>query len=236
MGHMNFNPGASLSLEERLSFFSRNFFLQKRNFEKVLVTVLNSDFTLLPISFSEDNHLKDYLNFASGDTSDKHVFSHVIDDFRFCYALDANLRSVLENNYNAVFIKHQGAVNLHLFFNHRSFAETPAALFLGDGVLQIMFKQNEKLVYYNVFHWTSIEDVIYYLIFALEQFGFDAAATNLALIGEISLESELVKSLKKYLKRIYPVVTGEPLKLHKELAQLPGHFYFTLLNQHTCEL
>jgi len=236
LGHMDFNPASAMQAEEKLSFFLRNFLLHKRSFEKVVVSVLNTDFTLLPLSFGTEQDVKDYLMFSNGDISGKHVFSHRIGDFRFCYALDADLRQLLEKTFNAVLIRHAGAINLSLFFDHRSFSTASAALFVGEKVMEIALKKNDKLVYYNVLNWSGTEDVLYYLLFAFEQFGFDPLSSPLLISGEFALDSELFKTLKKYVKHVHPVVTGQPVKLHKELAQLPGHFYFTLLNQHTCGL
>ncbi len=236
LGHMDFNPASGLTAEEKLDFFIRNFLLHKRSFEKAAVSVLNKDLTLLPLSFGNENDVKDYLTFSNGEISGKHVFSHLIGDFRFCYALDAELRQLLERTFNAVFIRHAGAVNLSLFFNHRSFASASAALFVGEKIMEIALKRNEKLVYYNVLNWSGVEDVLYYLLFAFEQYGFDPLTSPLVFAGEFPMDGELVKTLKKYIKHFHPVVTGQPVKLHKELAQLPGHNYFTLLNQHTCEL
>jgi hypothetical protein len=236
LGHMEFNLNSAMSEEERLEFFIRNFLLHQRVFEKVLVSVLSTEFALLPLAFGNENDVKEYLQFSSGETNGKLVFSHKVGDLRFGYALSAELCRVLEKNFNAVFIRHAGAVNLSLFFNHRSFTNTQVGLFLGEHVMELALKKNEKLVYYNVLKWSTHEDVLYYLLFALEQFGFDPAQSSLALIGEIPMDAEFVKTLKKYIKTTVGAVTGEPVKLHKELAQLPGHYYFTLFNQHTCEL
>ncbi|MBL7900773.1 MAG: DUF3822 family protein [Bacteroidia bacterium] len=236
LGHMDFNPASAMREEEKLAFFVRNFLLHKRSFEKVLVLVLTNEFTLLPLSFGNEQEAKDYLRFSNGELQGKHVFSHVINDFRFCYALDAEIRQFLERTFSAVFIRHAGAVNLSLFFNHRSFDGTSAALFVGEKIMELALRKKDQLVYYNVLNWSVAEDVLYYLMFAFEQYGFDPATIPLALAGEFPMDGEIAKLLKKYIQRIHPVVTGHPVKLHKELAQLPGHFYFSLLNQHTCEL
>ncbi len=236
LGHMDFTSSFDFSQEEKLGVFFRNFQLHKRSFERVLVSVQSRDFTLLPLAFANENEAKDFLVFSNGDLSGKHVFSHLIGDFRFSYAIDAELRQVLERSFTSVFIRHSGAVHLSLFFNHRSFTGASAALFVGEKVMEIAFKQNEQLIYYNVLNWSVPEDVLYYLMFAYEQYGLDPMTNPLVFAGEFPWDGELVKLLKKFLKHVHPVVTGHPLKLHKDLAQLPGHFYFSLFNQHTCEL
>lgn len=236
LGHMDFNPASTMPEDEKLGFFVRNFLLHKRDFEKVLVSVLTKEFTLLPLSFGNEQEARDYLRFSNGDLLGKHVFSHVINDFRFCYALDAETRQFLERTFNSVFIRHAGAVNLSLFFNHRSFDGTSAALFVGEKIMEVALKKKDQLVYYNVLNWSVAEDILYYLMFAFEQYGFDPLTSPLALAGEVPMDGEIAKLLKKYIKQVQPAVTGHPVKGHKELAQLPGHFYFSLLNQHTCEL
>ncbi len=236
LGHMDFARDTTLALDQRVQFFMRNFSLQNRHFENVLVSVLTHDFTIVPISYSEEKSISDFLKFSIANVREKHFFSNKQNDFRFCYALDSDLRQMLEKNFNNVFIRHSGAVNLDLFFNHRAFVSCQAALFLGNGIMELALKQNEKLIYYNVLDWTSKEDLLYFVLFAFEQNGFDPLLTKLAICGEFTLESENFKALKKHIKTIVPLVTSEPVKTHKEIALLPKHNYFTVLNQYTCEL
>lgn len=236
LGHIDFAYPSSVNQEEKLEFYMRNFLLHKRSFNKAWVSVLHSNFTLLPLSFGSEKDTRDFLAFSTGDNTGKPVYSHQLNDFRICYSMDADLRQLLEKSLNAIIFQHAGVVNLTLFFNHRSFQGIPVALFIGDRVMEIAMKRNEKLVYYNVFNCSGQEDVLYYLLFAMEQFGFEPSAVTLALAGEAALDGELIKALKKYVKQVQAVVTTHPIKLQKELSQLPGHFYFTLLNQHTCEL
>ena len=236
LGHVEFAENITQQVEEKLRFFLHNFSIQQRKFARVMVSVLNSDFTILPLSFAGDSEIKEFLQFSTGKNNIRHAFSHRLKDFRFCYSIEPDLLQVLENTFNGVFIRHAGAVNLNLFFNHRSFTGCNAALFINDRTMEIAIRENEKLLFYNVYEFNTYEDVLYYLLSAFEQYSLDASLVRLAFAAQQPLDGELVKTLKRYIKNLIPVVVGEPVKKHKEIANLPDHFYFTLLSQHQCEL
>jgi len=106
---------------------------------------------------------------------------------------------------------------------------------LHHGTMEICALKNGALEFYNVFKWNSDEDILYYLLFSLEQFGFDAANVRLTLAGERPLNSALFDALKRYFKHINYTTPAPSLKLSGDLARLPSHYYFSLLNQHLCE-
>ncbi|HQQ93548.1 MAG TPA: DUF3822 family protein [Bacteroidia bacterium] len=234
LGHLDF--GISNLNADHLNFYFHHFSLQNRKFSAVNAAVLNHDFALIPQSFSGTDEARQYLRFSSGKDQLRNVFSHGIRDMRFCYTLDPEILSTLEALFQGVSIRHAGAVNLQLFYNHRSLVRCGAAVFLNNGVLELAIRDQENLLVYNAFDTTTADDILYFVLASLEQYRIDPSAVQLGLAAQSPLDEDSITRLRRYLPRLQPVVCGEPVKTHKDISKLPGHYYFTLLNQHLCEL
>ena len=88
----------------------------------------------------------------------------------------------------------------------------------------------------SVFNFSNNEDILYYLLFTMEQFELNPLHAKLVIAAQIPASNELITSIKKYVKHVSFCVHNNSLNLTGDLLQLPQHYYFTLLNQHSCEL
>lgn len=232
LGHMVFEEQEDP--EEQLRFFIRNFALDRKSFHKALALVLEDDLSLIPSAFYSEKEQLAHLQLLKGDIRGKHLQHGSSADAAVVYALSPGLRQLLENTFTGIRIRHSAEANLALFMSHRAFMTCNAAMLLYEKRVEIMLRKEDQLLYYNVFKWSSSEDLLYYLLFAMEQLSVDPARTRLAFGGEVALDKEPVQTLQRYVMELLPLRSMAPLKLQHELKSLPGHHYFTLLNQHLC--
>ena len=101
--------------------------------------------------------------------------------------------------------------------------------------IELLIKKDKKLLLYNVFNTKSDEDVLYYLLFSIEQFNLNPLTLKLAFSGNRSTGDELFKAIKKYLKYADVVVSDKIIKRKDVFETLPHHYYFSLLNSVLCE-
>ncbi|MEO6302309.1 MAG: DUF3822 family protein [Bacteroidia bacterium] len=229
-------PGATQSLTEKITFLFNNYQLPQKKFEKITISILSKDFTLVPEAYSNSNDLKDFLSFSSGLTEVKNPQVHTIKNVKFCSAFDQELIQYLEKTFTQAIIKHAGAINTDLFFSNHSLMNCNLFLSLNDGLLEIAAKEKNDLLFYNVFSYENNEDVLYYLLFMMEQFNLNPMQIKLLIAGQLQTNDPLILSIKKYIKQVNFVVHAADIKLEGELAKLPHHYYFTLLNQYLCVL
>ena len=220
---------------EKLPALVQNFFLQRKPFEKVNIALLNRQFTLVPEAYGQGD-LKSLLRFASGSAEVKNAAVHQLKGIHFCYTAGHDLVNYLEKTFANASIRHAGAVNLSLFFSQHSLAPAHVFLNIGDGCMELCIKENNELLFYNVFPFETNEDILYYLLFTMEQFRQDPLLIKLVVAAERPADDELFKGLKKYIRQVSFCVHDRLVQLNGELQQLPQHYYFTLLNQHACEL
>lgn len=226
-------PGGG-SFTEKIAGLLNNYQLPQKKFEKITISILNKDFTIVPEAFSNSSDIKEFLGFSSGITEVKNPIIHPIKNVKFCYVFDTDLIQYLEKTFTKAIIKHAGAINADLIFSNHSLINSNLFLSINDGFIELIAKEKNDLLFYNVFNYENNEDILYYLLFMMEQFKLNPLQIKLLIGGQIETTDALILSIKKYIKQVNFVVNNPSVKLEGELSKLPLHYYFTLLNQHLC--
>ena len=131
-------------------------------------------------------------------------------------------------NASAVFVKgvlrlHSQLISRQIFINIHS------------GFFEITVIQGLRLLYLNAFKYASPSDVLYYVIFVLEQLGFVPSEEKITLLGDISANSTLFLQLKMYCGSLNFIEDPDGLMFDQVFAAMHRHNYFTLLNIPICE-
>jgi len=233
--HVSRHSGASEDQSTHISQLINNYLLHQKKFQKVNICFLNQHFTIIPAAYADAVLEKELLSFATGTTASR-TQSHVFGNIKLLYSINNDVQSYLERVFPNAAMRHNAAVSINLLFNHHSFNNTNVFLHLDDDYFELAIKKHQSLLFYNVFSFNSNEDILYYLLFTLEQFSIDPQTTKLAIAGQRSTQDELILTLKKYIQHVAFCVTDASVKKGGTLTNLPQHYYFTLLNQHLCEL
>jgi hypothetical protein len=133
-------------------------------------------------------------------------------------------------------VRHLGAVNISLFFSQHSLKNANLYLNVGDGYIELAAKDRGELLFYNVFTFENNEDILYYVLFMMEQFHLNPLHVRLSVAAQRAATDELIQTLKRYIRQVDFCVRDTSVKLSETLPSFPDHYYFTLLNQHLCEL
>ncbi len=102
------------------------------------------------------------------------------------------------------------------------------------GQFQILFFEKQNLVFYNSYRYQTWDDLFYYLFFVLEQLGLDAEKIDLALYGEISIESDLYKKIRLYFKTFCFGPRNDLYKYSEAFDDIPHHYFYNLLSLNAC--
>lgn len=121
-------------------------------------------------------------------------------------------------------------------FGQHSLIGSDLFLNILDGFIEIGIKENNKFLFYNVFNFDTNEDILYYLLFTMEQFNLNPLLVKLTVACHLPVTDELINNIKKYIKNLNFCIADKEIHLNEEISKLPQHYYFTLLNQHLCEL
>ena len=114
------------------------------------------------------------------------------------------------------------------------FTKENILLFVSEHHIEIVVKQDHKLLLSNQYGIKTTEDVLYYLLFILEQYEFNPLFVNVTVAGNTESTSPIISSIKKYIKNV-SLAKGNKFINWQGLQGMPQHFNFTLLNRLFCE-
>jgi len=235
--HVKYSSSAQPGQQrDHIAFLVQNYFLLRKKFEKVNIAVLNHEFSLVPEAFATGSSIRSLLGFTSGNLATGNLVTHSVKGAKFSHAPDSDLSAYLEKTFVNASVRHAGAVNINLLFSQHSLVETNVFLNVNDACIELVIKDKSELLFYNVFNYQSDEDILYYLLFTMEQFDLNPLLVRLSVGGQVAATDTLMKSLRKYIKFVSFCVNDPAVEMTGDLGQLPQHYYFTLLNQHTCAL
>jgi hypothetical protein len=103
------------------------------------------------------------------------------------------------------------------------------------GYFEVVVIQGSRILYLNAFRYASPSDVLYYVIFVLEQLGFVPSEENITLMGDISKNETIYNQLKMYCGSLSYEEDLAGLEYGETFSEFPMHSYFTLLNIPVCE-
>lgn len=107
---------------------------------------------------------------------------------------------------------------------------------VATGNIEIIIIQGLRLLYINSFRYKTGEDILYYLLFVLEQLGFSHTDEELVLLGQVVEDSDLVKQLKLYfLSLTFAKEVETSINDDLTSAGIFFHQHFTLLHLSLCE-
>ena len=220
-----------LNLEDQILQVIRKHISDKNSLQFVNITLLESDFTLVPDAFYRRENAKEILEFSTGK-SEKTVLADSFNGMKLLYAPSSELQYLLEKEFKNSIIKSSGIVAIELFFTNPSLKQKDVWINFHDGSIELLAKKGKKLIFYNLFTYENPEEVLYYLLFMAEQFDLDPEKFKLVISGNILVNSDHHTLIKKYIRNISFAVGSVHINEHS--WNLPEHFYFTLLNQHLC--
>jgi hypothetical protein len=128
----------------------------------------------------------------------------------------------------AVFVK-------GLFRKHSDLITRQIFLNVFTGYFELCVIQGSRLLYLNAFRYTAPSDVLYFVIFVLEQLGFVPSEENITLMGEISDSETIFNQLKMYCASLRYAKQPVGVEYGEDFAGIHFHNYFTLLNIPLCE-
>lgn len=230
----SFNSHQELS--EFFKQFTEEYSIKSVHYQSIFINWINKHFTLVPASFYKSEDSKKILEFNIGALDNELVFTNDVQgDIKLIYSIPAELKATIDKLFPHHNLKHYGYSSIQLFFTHFQLKNYDVFLNIHEKQVELLIKKDKKLLLYNVFDTKNDEDILYYLLFSIEQFNLNPLTLKLAFSGNRATSDELFKAVKKYLKFADVVVSDKLIKRKEVFETLPHHYYFSLLNRLLCE-
>ncbi|MBW6497480.1 MAG: DUF3822 family protein [Bacteroidales bacterium] len=231
-------PGQADRLADELEIFIKEHPLLLGSFERVNIAWYQPQYTLVPADLFLHAGKDAYQQFC-GPTPDNHDLKadklNNLEAFGI-YPFPEVLRKKLDYLYPSYRLRHTGTVLIESTLAAFRLDELKADLLLHikPGHFELLLLEGARLVFYNSFAYQTFDDLMYFLFYAMEQFGLDASQTEAMLAGEISLDSRNYEMLSQYFKKVHFVGRSDVYKYGPEFDEVPHHYFFNLLNLNTC--
>lgn len=95
---------------------------------------------------------------------------------------------------------------------------------------EICLFDNGQLHFYNNFEFQAAPDCLYFVLLVFEQFNLDPTQVPLNLSGQIAENSEIYKSLYRYIQNLVFTSPTKDIQLNSAFKNVPVHYYFTLFS------
>ena len=210
------------------------------SFHSRRIIIANSRSTLIPSALFSQNEKQDYLDFnieRDGNDIVHHDWLENLGIYNiYC------IPEQLQNNINVIFpgakLCHVSSVLIEsLFVNYKNLMGA-GRMFMNvrDEEFDLMIFNGKNLTYFNSFSFKAPEDLVYYVIFVMEQMNLNPEETPLVLVGQIEKKSSTYDLLFRYIRNIDFAGRNEKFNYSYVLEDIPGHHFYTLFNSEQCGL
>lgn len=153
------------------------------------------------------------------------------------YHVPKGIKDLLGNYFHGSSTYHYSSAFIQAIFLKNMNKDNDNKLFvnISSGRMDILRIKAKKLDYYNSFRFNTAEDFMYYLIFVVEQLGLNPESAEVLMMGELDKHSSLTDLAKKYVRNVGFSPRNDDFRYSFVFDQLPGHYYFNLLNASLCE-
>lgn len=219
------------SLLKALNYFQ----FTKKKYTAVYINYFTERFTLCPSLFYNEADKKDLLQFNCGDIATDIVLTNDISStIKIIFSIPSVLKSLLDQTFPNHQLKHSICVLSQLMLNTKDLSNEMVLLNVTNYTIELVVKNNTQLIMANQFGIKTEQDVLYYLLFLLEQHQLNPLTTTVCVTGNIESNSELFLILKKYIANV-KLAMGHKNLIFSQIEGMPQHFNYTLLNRLFCE-
>lgn len=196
--------------------------------------------TLVPSALFEQSEKSLYVGFTSGLSEDEQVLSdHLIpmDVYQVFTVPSETLNTLRGLMPHARVVHHSSVLIGSIWLNYRNRINTNRAfIHIREHLFDIMIFDGRQLTFFNTFPYHQAEDVVYYLIFVLEQLNFNPESMPLVLLGQVEKGSGIYSLLSRYVRNIEFGRRNESFKYSYLFNQVAPHSHYPLFNFLSCGL
>lgn len=229
--------GADLYIEW-LNRIRNQCYLLKEKFNKVRILSGGNKYTLMPPPLFDPDHAKKYIAFNHPLNDGDEVLHDNLkspESVLIC-AIPASLQSWITKYYPGSRIFHNCGSLLRNFYLQLRGGNTQAGILanIQTEVLDIIIFTGTDFRFCNSFRYTAQTDLLYYLLFVMEQLKIKTEESTLFLSGSFDGDTALLHLLKTYISSVEVVPLVRERNLSPVFDHAPLHRYYDLLSVSLC--
>ena len=174
-------------------------------FSSVKIIHYNNLSTVVPEVVFDKNNALSYLKFNSQILQNDYVAYDQIfnNECVNVYIPYVNINNFIFKKFDTFIYNHYSSIILEEVKSNEKNSINPS-LYLNMGLnhIEVIYFQDNKLIFYNTFDYSTKEDVIYYLLFTIDQLKLNPEKTPLIISGYISIDDEYYEIIYKYVRNV----------------------------------
>lgn len=223
---------------QHLTDFINEYAILNAPFEKVNVSLFTPNLLLIPAGLYKEEIKESLCRFCL-DVPEKHTIqSEILNNLSAygVYPLSNELKLFLDARFDNYRLRHQGTVLIENILSNKELEnwQMDVVLHVKRSFFEIVLLENKKITLYQSFTYKTFDDLLYYLFYLLEQFDRDAVSQKLMLIGEIGMDCDSFQTLSSLFDEVSFPGRNDAFRYAEPFDQIPGHYYYNLLNLVTC--
>ena len=201
-------------------------------YDEILVIHNNNLSTFVPEALFDENFLGSYLQYNTKVfETDFFAFDEITNyQMNTVYIPYVNINNFFIDQFGAFNYKHANSILVNkLLIASKNKDEKKMFIHINSGHFEIIVIQNQKLLHFNSFDYSTPEDFIYYILFTAEQLNLNPENFPLELIGDINIESNYFKIAFKYILNV-SLIDVEDLRWNNYFSEAENRNHFILFN------
>ncbi|UFH52939.1 DUF3822 family protein [Spirosoma sp. KNUC1025] len=210
--------------------------LSAKPWQEIRIGVNSPSFTLVPKSLYRKEYAGSYLALMRGSALPAHEFAQAYGHEEEGFLSVFNLEHPLADYFSEVYplqpltYVHQVSALLQATTNLDRHVLTPDSiyLFFEDELVTVVHRKAHQLQYCNRFGYKNVQDLVYYVLYVLDEQSLTPKDISISLYGEITPFSDAYTELSRYLPHLAFGQVPPGLTLAAEFNELPDHRYLSL--------
>jgi len=203
--HYNFNKKiVPENLSKKLNKILKESEIDQSNIIDVKLIICNKLSSLVPNNLFEEKLSLEYLKFNSKLIENDfaaHDFIEEIDAVNV-YLPYVNVNNYILDNFGSFNFYHYSTLLIKKLIKYNKEKESCLYVNLQEESFQVLIIKKNKLLYYNNFDFNKKEDILYFLLFVIEQNKIDSNKSKLYLIGKIYVKSDVYLLISKFISNV----------------------------------
>lgn len=181
-------------------------FLKSLKWKSIEIIIDNQSFTLVPTDLFKKEYTTRYLQLAKGSyitvNEEVHTYTHKDLGIVNIYSTDRELINWFSNTYPLIDLKYRHKTSQMIDMAIFTTKAQTAFLYFSNHHFTMVITANGTLKFCNRFEYKTAQDLVYYVLFTMNELEIEPDEIILRLYGKIKEQSEDFDLLNQYLTNV----------------------------------
>ena len=202
-----------------------------REFLSKSISFVNFPNTLIPKELYNEKDKKNIFSVNHSLTNEELVIDELKSKIINLYAIPNTIFQTVKNVIPEAIFRSNSSILINYFLSLNNLQET-MFLFLKDSYINIVVTKGDSLIFQNKFEYQTKEDLLFYVLFSIQQLNFSNEEINTVIYGNISKEEYNI--LYQYIRNIKFGNKLKDISCSNEFNNIEDHCYNILYRQFLC--